>query len=130
MSYLTYRVEITRDESRASVPPSVEITAYVDRVPETNDAGLGRLTRASRGVWNSRLQPSGDFESLADALAAVAAAHPEVARIRCAEWSVDSEYPLEMAPLERAGGKWSPGKHPGGPPPQLDWQADCISPTP
>jgi hypothetical protein len=36
MAYLTYRVEITCDESRASGTASIEITAYFDRLP-----GLG-----------------------------------------------------------------------------------------
>ena len=31
MAYLTYRVEITRDESRRSGTPSNEITAYIER---------------------------------------------------------------------------------------------------
>ena len=54
MSYLTYRVEITRDESRRSGTRSIEIAAYVDRVPETNEPEFGRLSRAYKGVWNSR----------------------------------------------------------------------------
>ena len=54
MAYLTYRVEITRDESRRSGAPSIEITAYIDRVPETNEPEFGRLSRAYKGVWNSR----------------------------------------------------------------------------
>ena len=43
MAYLTYRVEITRDESRPSGTASIEITAYIDRVPETNEPEFGRL---------------------------------------------------------------------------------------
>jgi hypothetical protein len=121
---MTYRVEITRDETRASGGVGVEITAYIDRVPETNEAGVGRLTRAPKGVWNSRLLFSGDFDSLAEALAAVEAAYPDIADIACNEWSVDSETPLEMPPLHRsAEGKWLPGKRPSrGPPPHLDWR--------
>ena len=46
MAYLTYRVEITRDESRSSGTASIEITAYIDRVPETNEPEFGRLSRA------------------------------------------------------------------------------------
>jgi hypothetical protein len=61
MAYLTYRVEITRDESRRSGTRSIEIAAYVDRVPETNEPEFGRLSRAYKGVWNSRLQYTGDF---------------------------------------------------------------------
>ena len=41
MAYQTYRVEITRDETRPSGSVTIEITAYIDRVPETNDAGFG-----------------------------------------------------------------------------------------
>ena len=78
MAYLTYRVEITRDESRRSGTPSFEITAYVDRVPETNEPEFGRLSRAYKGVWNSRLQYTGDFESLSEALAAIEAAYPRL----------------------------------------------------
>jgi hypothetical protein len=37
MAYLTYCVQITRDESRPSGTAIVEITAYIDRVPETNE---------------------------------------------------------------------------------------------
>jgi hypothetical protein len=55
-------------------------------------------------VWNSRLQYIGDFESLSEALAAIEAAYPEVEHIRCYEWSVDYEYPNEMAPLRRDRG--------------------------
>jgi hypothetical protein len=108
MAYQVFRVEITRDETRPSGPVSIEITAYIDRVPETNDAGFERLTRASRGVWNSRLQYSGDFESLAAALAAIDAAYPEAMSIRCYEYSVDNEYPVEATVLVRSQGKWLP----------------------
>jgi len=124
MAYLTYRVEITHDESRRSGVASVEITGYIDRVPETNAPEFGRLSRAYKGVWNSRLQYTGDFESLSEALAAIGAAYPEIEHIRCYEWSVDSEYPNEMPPLRRSGREWSPGNAPfsGSPPPQLAWQ--------
>src|SRR5215470_4971750 len=54
MAYQTFRVEVTRDETRDRGPVSIEITAYIDRMPETNDATIGRLSRAVRGVWNSR----------------------------------------------------------------------------
>jgi hypothetical protein len=50
MAYETYRVEITRDETRADDTVGIEITAYLDRVPETDAPTRGRLTRASRGV--------------------------------------------------------------------------------
>src|SRR6516164_6256366 len=115
MAYLTYRVEITRDESRRSGAPSIEITAYIDRVPETNEPEFGRLSRAYKGVWNSRLQYTGDFESLSEALVAIETAYPRVEHIRCYEYSVDNEYPNEMPPQRRLGKKWSPGEAPGKP---------------
>jgi hypothetical protein len=109
MAYQTFRVEVTRDETRAGAPVSIEITAYIDRMPETNEATIGHLSRAWRGVWNSRLQYTGDFDTLAEALAAIMAAHPEADRIRCYEYSVDNEFPVEVAPLLRSGEKWLPG---------------------
>jgi hypothetical protein len=109
MAYETFRVEVTRDETRDDGAALIEITAYLDRVPETDVPTRGRLTRAARGVWNSRLQFTGDFASLAEALAAIAAAHPEIDHIRCYEYTVDDEYAREVAPLVRSGGKWRPG---------------------
>ncbi|HEY2540720.1 MAG TPA: hypothetical protein VGI28_14680 [Stellaceae bacterium] len=108
MSYLTYRVEITRDEVHASTAPNIEITAYIDRVPETDAPEFGRLSRAYKGVWNSRLQYTGDFESLPAALAAIEASYPETHSIRCYEWSIDDETPVEKTILHRSDGKWSP----------------------
>jgi hypothetical protein len=108
MAYLTYRVEITRDEVHASAPPNIEITAYIDRVPETDAPEIGRLSRAYKGVWNSRLQYTGDFESLAEALAAIDAAYPHAQSIRCYEYTVDDEFAVEKAILRRSAGKWLP----------------------
>src|SRR5215469_12527634 len=108
MSYLTFRVEVTRDEWKAGAPVGIEITAYIDRVPETDAPTRGMLTRASKGVWNSRLQFTGDFDSLKEALAAIDAAHPEAAQIRCYEYTVDDEYPVESASLVKSAGKWEP----------------------
>jgi hypothetical protein len=108
MAYQTFRVEITRDETRDGGPVGIEITAYIDRMPETNEATVGRLSRASRGVWNSRLQYTGDFDTLAQALAAIMATYPKVDRIRCYEYSVDDEYAREVASLLRSGEKWLP----------------------
>ena len=108
MAYQVFRVEITRDETRAAEPVSIEITAYVDRMPETNEATVGRLSRAWRGVWNSRLQYPGDFDTLAEALAAITAAYPGADRIRCYEYSVDDEFAREVAPLLRSGENWLP----------------------
>src|SRR5215510_3885590 len=98
MAYQTIRVEVTRDETRASGPVSIEITAYIDRMPETNEATIGQLSRAWRGVWNSRLQYTGDFDTLAEALTAISAACPKADRIRCYEYSVDDEFAREVAP--------------------------------
>ena len=109
MAYQTFRVEITRDETRDNGPVRIEITAYIDRMPETNEATIGRLSRVSRGVWNSRLQYTGDFATLAEALAAITAAHPEADHIRCYEYSVDDEFAREVASLLRSGDKWLPG---------------------
>ena len=106
MAYETFRVEITRDETREPGPVNIEITAYIDRVPETNEAPIGRLAWSWRGVWNSRVHYTGDFDTLAEALTAITAAYPEAQRIRCYEYSVDSEFPVEVAPLVRSGGKW------------------------
>jgi hypothetical protein len=110
MAYETYRVEITRDETLASGGVGVEITAYIDRLPETRDYTIGRLTRAPRGVWNSRLQFAGDFDTLGDALAAIATAFPAIDRIRCYEYTVDNEFPVEVPALVRSGGSWRPAQ--------------------
>jgi hypothetical protein len=109
MGYQTFRVEITRDETRDGGPVGIEITAYIDRMPETNEATIGRLSRARRGVWNSRLQYTGDFDTLGEALAAITAAYPEADRIRRYEYTVDDEFAREVAPLARSGEKWAPG---------------------
>ena len=108
MAYETFRVEITRDETREDGPVTIEITAYIDRMPETREATQGRLSWSWRTVWNSRVQYTGDFETLAQALTAIGAAHPEADRIRCYEYSVDDEFAREVAPLVRSGKKWLP----------------------
>ncbi|HTQ34498.1 MAG TPA: hypothetical protein VMI30_10025 [Stellaceae bacterium] len=108
MSYLTFRVEITRDEWNLSEPVGIEITAYIDRMPETDAPTRGLLTRAAKGVWNSRLQFTGDFDSLGDALTAIDTAYPDAALIRCYEYTVDDEFPREAAPLAKTGVSWEP----------------------
>ena len=108
MSYETFRVEITRDETRPDGAVGIEITAYLDRLPETDAPTRGMLTRASKGVWNSRLQFTGDFATLPAALAAIDAAYPDADRIRCYEYTVDDEFAREVAPLLRSGEKWMP----------------------
>jgi hypothetical protein len=108
MSYETFRVEITRDETVPTGGVGIEIIAYLDRVPETGDYSRGMLSRVPKGVWNSRLHFAGDFATLADALAAIGAAHPEVERIRCYEYTVDDEYARAVAPLVRSGAAWRP----------------------
>jgi hypothetical protein len=109
MTYQTFRVEITRDETRDGDPVNIEITAYIDRMPETHEATIGRLSRTLRGVWNSRLHFTGDFDTLPEALAAITRAYPEADRIRCYEYSIDDEFAREVAPLLRSGEKWLPG---------------------
>src|ERR1051325_3752436 len=108
MAYQTFRVEVTRDETGAGGAVGIEITAYFDRLPETDAPTRGMLTRASRGVWNTRLQFTGDFETLTEALAAIDAAYPDAARIRCYHYTVDDEYPREVAPLVKSRDKWVP----------------------
>lgn len=108
MAYEIFRVEITRDETRADRAVGIEITAYLDRTPETGDYSRGMLSRAPRGVWNSRLQVAGDFDTLDEALAAIEAAYPGAERLRCYEYTVDDEYAREVAPLVKSGGTWAP----------------------
>jgi hypothetical protein len=112
MSYLTIRVEVTRDEWKSAAPLAIEITAYIDRIPETDAPTRGMLTRAAKGVWNSRLQHTGDFETLTDALAAIDAAYPDATQIRCYEYTVDDEFPRQAAPLVKSGGNWRPDDSP------------------
>jgi len=116
MSYETFRVEVTRDETDAAPKGNdgggvrIEIVAYIDRVPETDMPTRGMLTRAAKGVWNSRLQFTGDFETLGEALAAVADKYPGAGRIRCYEYTIDDEYQREVAPLVKTGGTWRPAE--------------------
>ena len=121
---MTFRVEVTRDETVASGGVRVEITAYIDRVPDTPEVGHETLLRAPKGVWNSRLLFSGDFAELGGALAAVEARYPEIGEIACNEYSIDSEYAVDMPPLRKSdAGQWRPGKRRWpGPPPLLDWR--------
>ena len=112
MAYETYRVEITRDETLQSGGVSIEITAYLDRVPETDAPTRGMLTRASKGVWNSRLQFTGDFETLTEALAAIDATYPDADCIRCYEYTVDDEFAREVARLVKTAAKWRPEDSP------------------
>jgi hypothetical protein len=114
MSYLTLRVEITRDEWKPDEPVGIEITAYIDRVPETGDYSHGMLVRAPKGVWNSRLQFAGDFDELGEALAAIEERYPDAARIRCYEYTVDDEFPREAATLVKSTGEWVPTREARG----------------
>jgi hypothetical protein len=108
MAYETFRVEVTRDETRDEGGVAIEMIAYIDRVPETDAPTRNMLTRASRGVWNSRLSFTGDFDTLAAALAAIDAAHPQAQRIRCYEYTEDDEYQREVLSLVKSAGKWAP----------------------
>jgi hypothetical protein len=108
MSYLTIRVEVTRDEWKPAEPVTIEMTAYIDRVPETDMPTRGMLTRAAKGVWNSRLQHTGDFDELPEALAAIDLAYPDATQIRCYEYTVDDEFPREATALVKSHGGWVP----------------------
>jgi hypothetical protein len=108
MAYETFRVEITRDETVATGGVRVEITAYIDRMPESHDYSVGMLSRAPHEVWSSRLQYAGDFETLGEALKAIEARFPEVERIGCYEYTVDDEFAREVPPLRRTDGRWAP----------------------
>ena len=108
MSYMTFRVEITRDETRASGAVRVEITAYIDRMPESHDYSVGMLSRAPHEVWSSRLQYAGDFATLGEALTAIETRFPEIDRIGCYEYTIDDEFARPVAPLMRRDGKWRP----------------------
>jgi hypothetical protein len=120
---MIYRVEVSRDETVAAGGVKVEIIAYIDRVPDTAAIDVGRLARAPRGAWTSRLFSGGDFEELADAVAAIGAAYPEIGEIGCYEWTVDYEYPFDMPPLRKSAAGWAPGERRApGPPPLLDWR--------
>src|SRR5438094_8790143 len=110
MAYETFRVEITRDETRDEGAVTIELTAYFDRVPETDIPTRGMLTRAAKGVWNSRLQFTGDFATLAAALQAIDTAYPDALCIRCYEYTVDDEYAREVAPLVKSAGTWRPAE--------------------
>jgi hypothetical protein len=55
MSYETYRVEITRDETRPSGKVTIEIAADIDRMPETNAYRVGLLT-LPEGCVNQQAQ--------------------------------------------------------------------------
>src|SRR6266702_2436727 len=83
---------------------------FASRSPATRHAIAARS--ASSGVWNSRLQFTGDFETLRETLAAIDAACPEADRIRCYEYTVDDEYPREVAALLKSDGEWHPGDSP------------------
>ncbi len=119
---MTYRVEVSRDETQAAGDVAIQITAYIDKMPETQVEGVERLVRVPKGVWNSRLLFHGDFAVLPAALAAIATAFPQVETIACYEWPLDYEFALEMPALHRVGGKWLPqDRRVAGPRPQLDW---------
>ena len=122
---IVFRVEIIREEAHAPGGVSIDVTAYIDRTPDDNEADFGRLSRVPANMWNTRMLYTGDFGSLSEAVAAIAAIYPDVARLNCYEWAAHSESALEMAPLARSGGKWSSGENPaGGLPSQLHWQID------
>lgn len=80
---VVYRVEIIRGETRSSEGVSIDVTAYIDRVPDDNEADFGRLSRVATSMWNTRMLYTGDFAALADAVAAIEARYPVAERINC-----------------------------------------------
>jgi hypothetical protein len=92
MGYLTYRVEITRDEVHSSAPQNIE------RECGTPGCNIPQFRGTVAGAC-------GDRGRL-----------PQAERIRCYEWSIDDEFPVEKAILHRSGGKWSSAQ----PPPASD----------
>jgi len=110
MAYQTFRVEITRDETRDDGPVGIEITAYIE--PHARDqrghgwavepdvvAGCGTVgcnTPAISRHWRRRLPRSW-------------LPFPRPTASAANEYSVDNEFPVEVAPLLRSGVKWVPG---------------------
>jgi hypothetical protein len=88
-----------------------EILHLAERSESRADHLDRRCRIDKRGVWNSRLQYTGDFETLAEALAAIMTAYLEAHRIRCYEYTVDDEFAREVAPLARSEENWLPSAY-------------------
>jgi hypothetical protein len=124
-SGVIFRVEIISEEAHGPGSVAIDVTAYIDRAPDDNEADFGRLSRVPESMWNTRMLYTGDFDSLAEAAAAIEAVYPDIGHLNCYEWPAHFESAVETAPLLRSGGRWSPGEAPlGGGPAQLDWQVD------
>jgi len=76
MSTTVFRVEVFRDETRAVGGVTVEITAYIDRVPETDMAGPGYLARVPQRM---QAPPAGPARERASAGPRYRAARPRAA---------------------------------------------------
>jgi len=117
-----FRVEIIREETLGPDGVSIDITAYINRVPDDNEADFGSLSQVPVSMWNTRMLYTGDFGALGGAIAAVEAVYPGIEHINCYEWGTD-ETALAMAPMVRSGAHWrSAEPPPGGSMAQLDWQ--------
>jgi hypothetical protein len=120
-----FRVEVIREEAHGPGGVAIDVTAYIDHAPDDNEADFGTLSSVPAGMWNTRMLYTGDFASLAEAIAAIEAIYPDIERLNCYEWAAHVESAIETAPLTRSGGSWSPGEIPSdGAPSQLDWRLD------
>src|ERR1700691_4657062 len=90
-----FRVEIIREEAHAERSVSVDVTAYIDRAPDDNEADFGRLSRVPASIWNTRMLYTGDFGSLAEATAAIEVIYPDIKQLNCYEWAAHFESALE-----------------------------------
>jgi hypothetical protein len=124
-SGVIFRVEIIREEAHGPGGVSIDVTAYIDRAPDDNEADFGTLSRVPANMWNTRMLYTGDFGSLAEATAAIEAVYPDIGHVNCYEWAAHFESAVEIAPLLRSGDRWSPGKAPlDGGAAHLDWQVN------
>ena len=103
MSYLTFRVEITRDEGSRPCRRHRDHRLYRpgagDRRADAGDADA----RLARACGTAGCNSPAISTTLAEALAAIAAAYPETERIRCYEYTVDDEYPARGGAAARIG---------------------------
>jgi hypothetical protein len=118
---VVFRVEIIRDEARGAGAVAIDITAYIGREPDDNEADFGCLSRVPPNAWNTRMLYTGDFAALGAAVGAIAALYPGVDRLNCYEWGASAQSAAELPPLRRTGGRWSPASAACGG--QLDWRS-------
>ncbi|MBV8777575.1 MAG: hypothetical protein JO032_21360 [Alphaproteobacteria bacterium] len=118
-----FRVEVIREEARGPGAVSIDITAYIDREPDDNEADFGVLSRVPPSIWNTRMLLTGDFASLGEAVAAIERAYPNAEMLNCYEWPPQFESAVTVAPLLRSGRAWRRGGCPAdASTAQLDWR--------